>query len=277
MHAVSDPVMLPPWAWERAEVRHALLTRDIGEVFRAVQKYSGASQARIAAATGLSQARVNEVINGRREVTRLDVFERIADGLAVPDDARRILGLAPARARTDRDSANLAAFPEVARVYEDQDAARSEIATLAETATRIDVLAVRGLGLLGLNDSLLRTRLDRGTVCTLRVLLLDPDSPATATRAAEVGESVESFAAGIRMTLSRLSGQPGVTVCLYDQVPVWRVIRLDDVMFVSTFDTWEGHESAMYKIIGTARGPLHRGLARHIEALVTRAEEARTP
>ena len=59
-------------------------------------------------------------------------------------------------------------------------------------------------------------------------------------------------------------------VYLYDQMPVWRVIRLDTVMFVSTFGTWEGHESAMYRIIATPRGPLFHGLLRHIEALTLR-------
>ncbi|MFD9636794.1 helix-turn-helix domain-containing protein, partial [Streptomyces violascens] len=84
---------LPAWAWERAEVRQALRSRDVGAVFRYVQQYAGASQARIGAATDLTQARVNEIINGRREVSRLDVYERIADGLNMPDDARHLLGL----------------------------------------------------------------------------------------------------------------------------------------------------------------------------------------
>ncbi|WP_438487469.1 hypothetical protein [Streptomyces sp. S186] len=39
---------------------------------------------------------MNEIINGRREITRLDVFERVATGLNMPDDARHLLGLAPA-------------------------------------------------------------------------------------------------------------------------------------------------------------------------------------
>ncbi|MER7607908.1 helix-turn-helix domain-containing protein [Nocardioides sp. NPDC127503] len=69
----------------------------MGGVFRAMQQYAGLSQARIAAATGLSHSRVNEVINGRREITKLDVFERVADGLGIPAESRRILGLAPAR------------------------------------------------------------------------------------------------------------------------------------------------------------------------------------
>jgi len=265
----SDPVAMPSWAWERPEVREALVGRDMGGVFRAMQQYGGLSQARIAAATGLSQSRVNEVINGRREITKLDVFERVADGLGIPAESRRILGLAPARRPGQRDPADLSAYPEVVNVYRDQGFAREEIAAQLQIASNIDVLAIRGLGLLGLNDSLLRSRLAGGAEANVRIMLLDPDCEATAARALEVGESPQEFAAGIRMTMSRLEGLPGVEVYLYDQVPVWRVIRLDSVMFVSSFGTWEGHESAMYKIIATPRGPLFHGLMRHIEALTT--------
>jgi transcriptional regulator with XRE-family HTH domain len=97
MTTTLGPIELPDWAWERAEVRQALRARDMGAVFRHVQQYTGASQARIASAAGMTQARVNEIINGRREVTRLDVYERIADGLRMPDDARHLLGLAASR------------------------------------------------------------------------------------------------------------------------------------------------------------------------------------
>lgn len=263
----TDSAAMPSWAWERPEVRDALVGRDMGGVFRAMQQYAGLSQARIAAATGLSQSRVNEVINGRREITKLDVFERVADGLGIPNDSRRILGLASARTLGQRDPADLSAYPEVVNVYRDQGFAREEIAAQLQIASSIDVLAIRGLGLLGLKDSLLRSRLTGIAGANVRILLLDPDSEAAAARAAEVGESPADFAAGIRMTMSRLEGLPGVGVYLYRQVPVWRVIRLDTVMFVSTFGTWEGHESAMYKIIATPRGPLFHGLVRHIDAV----------
>ncbi|MEI7055632.1 helix-turn-helix transcriptional regulator [Nocardioides sp. CCNWLW239] len=272
----SDPVAMPSWAWDRPEVREALVARDMGGVFRAMQQYAGLSQARIAAATGLSQSRVNEVINGRREITKLDVFERIADGLEIPAECRRILGLAPARTAGQRDPSDLSAYPEVVNVYRDQGFAREEIAAQLQIASNIDVLAIRGLGLLGLNDSLLRSHLTGGAGANVRIMLLDPDCEATAVRAAEVGESPQEFAAGIRMTMSRLGGLPGVQVYLYDQMPVWRVIRLDTVMFVATFGTWEGHESAMYKIIATPRGPVFHGLVRHIEALTTPAAAIRS-
>ncbi|MEU9717588.1 helix-turn-helix transcriptional regulator [Streptomyces sp. NPDC047976] len=178
----------------------------MGAVFRYVQQYSGASQARIAEAVNMTQARVNEIINRRREVSRLDVYERIADGLNMPDDARHLLGLAAGREKHPGGAAfDLAAFPEVVRVYSAQASAQEEIQEQARVAKQLDILAVRGLGLIGLNDSMLRTHLMRQTVdFRLRVLLLDPEAPALAARAAEIGESVESLAGGVRLTEARL-------------------------------------------------------------------------
>src|SRR5213592_2910924 len=113
MATALGPIELPDWAWERAEVRQALRARDMGAVFRYAQQYAGASQSRIAAARGMRQAGVNGIINGRREVSRLDVYERIADGLRMPDDARHLLGLAASREKRSGGAAfDLAAFPE---------------------------------------------------------------------------------------------------------------------------------------------------------------------
>jgi transcriptional regulator with XRE-family HTH domain len=94
---VYQPIRLPDWAWQRAETKRLLADRDIAALFRLAQRYGNASQARIAAAVGISQGRVNEIIHGRRDVANLDVLLRIADGLHMPDDARMALGLAPMR------------------------------------------------------------------------------------------------------------------------------------------------------------------------------------
>ncbi|MEU3280739.1 helix-turn-helix domain-containing protein [Streptomyces antibioticus] len=274
------PIELPDWAWERAEVRQALRARDIGAVFRHAQQYAGASQARIATATGMTQARVNEIINGRREVSRLDVYERIADGLRMPDDARHLLGLAAGREKRHGGAAfDLAAFPEVVRVYAAQNSAAEEIQQQARAAEELDVLAVRGLGLIGLNDSLLRACLPReqgGKGLRVRVALLDPDSDALALRAAEIGESPESLSGGVRLAEARLrelADTCHVGVWRYRMLPTWRVIRTDSTMFVGAFDAgWEGHESATYKVMATPHGPLFRGFRRMFEAVIAGAE-----
>lgn len=274
-------IELPAWAWERADVRQALRARDMGTVFRYVQQYSGVSQARIAAAVDLTQGRVNEIINGRREISRLDVYERIADGLDMPDDARHLLGLAASREKRVGGAAfDLAAFPEIVRVYSSQASARDEIRQHAAVAEQLDVLAVRGLGLIGLNDSLLREfclpREQGGRGLRVRALLLDPDSPALAQRAAEIGESAESLAGGIRLAEARLRDLSGdVQVYRYRHLPTWRLIRTDATMFVGAFDAgWEGHESATYKVMETPHGPFFRGFRRMFEALLDGAERS---
>jgi len=272
------PIELPSWAWERAEVRQALRARDVGATFRHVQQYAGASQARIAAAVGMTQARVNEIINRRREVSRLDVYERIADGLNMPDDARHLLGLAASREKRSGGAAfDLAAFPEVVRVYSAQASARAEIQEQARAATELDILAVRGLGLIGLNDSMLRAHLGRPDgKLRVRVLLLDPEGPALAQRAAEIGESAESLAGGVRLAEARLrelSDVCDIEVYRYGMLPTWRIIRTDRTMFVGAFDAgWEGHESATYKVMETPHGPLYRGFRRMFEAVIDGAE-----
>ncbi|MFI5987893.1 XRE family transcriptional regulator [Streptomyces sp. NPDC051555] len=230
----------------------------------------------MAGAIGMTQARVSEIMRDRREVARLDVYERIADGLAMPDDARRLLGLAPARGlRAGGAGFDLAVYPEVVRVYETQAAARDEIQRHARTASELDVLAVRGLGLIGLNDSLLRGDLARSGV-RVRVLLLDPDAPVVEQRAAEIGEASMSLAAGIRLSgerLRELAGVCDVQVYRYAMLPTWRLIRADDVMFVSAFDAgWEGHESATYKVGSTPNGPFFRGHRRMVEAMIAGAQ-----
>ncbi|MER5220847.1 helix-turn-helix domain-containing protein [Streptomyces flaveus] len=281
MTTTFGPIELPDWAWERAEVRQALRARDMGAVLRYVQQYAGVSQARIATAAGMTQARVNEIINGRREVSRLDVYERIADGLRMPDDARHLLGLAANREkRTGGAAFDLAAFPEVVRVYATQNSAGEEIQQQAREAEELDVLAVRGLGLIGLNDSLLRACLPReqgGKGLRVRVLLLDPDSDALGQRAAEIGESAESLAGGVRLAEARLrellADGCDITAYRYRMLPTWRLIRTDSTMFVSAFDAgWEGHESATYKVMETPHGPLFRGFRRMFEALVAGAQ-----
>src|SRR3954470_25023348 len=98
--SASGPVHLPAMAWRLPDMHQALRARDVGAVLKLAQQYTGASQARLASAIGIGQGRLNELINRRREVSTLDMFERLADGLNMPDTARMLLGLAPAGART---------------------------------------------------------------------------------------------------------------------------------------------------------------------------------
>jgi transcriptional regulator with XRE-family HTH domain len=263
------PVEVPASAWRAGSVRDALCGRDVAALLRLVQGHCGVSQARLAAAVGMGQGRLNEIVNGRRGVTQFAVFERIADGLAMPDEARVLMGLAPAHAARGVFTGHA----EIARVFRDQAEANAELTVQAANAGQVDLLAVRALGLIALNDSLLRGPLSRRTEpVRVRVLLLDPESPMAAARAAEIGESLGSFTAGVRLALARLAEFADdpvvrVQVAVHGELPVWRMLRFDDVLYLSAFGlSAEGHRSGMYKFTAAANGVLHGGFLRQFDA-----------
>ncbi|WP_432931974.1 XRE family transcriptional regulator [Microbispora sp. CA-135349] len=90
-----EPIQLPEWVWDRDESRETLKNRDVAGLFNLAVKYAGTSQVRLSAATGIAQGRISQLMRGQRQVTDLEVYERIAAGLGLPDHARMLLGLAP--------------------------------------------------------------------------------------------------------------------------------------------------------------------------------------
>lgn len=91
------PIQLSAEFWQHPDVLTALDTRDIGALFRLIRQHAGASQHRIGASVGMPQPDVSRIMRigpGQHRVTALDVFTRIANGLDMPDHARRRLGLA---------------------------------------------------------------------------------------------------------------------------------------------------------------------------------------
>ncbi|MQY21406.1 helix-turn-helix transcriptional regulator [Nocardia macrotermitis] len=163
---------------------------------------------------------------------------------------------------------------EISTTYPSQHEAAREIRDLTLDADTIDVMAIRGLGILGLNDSLLRDSLP--AQAKLRVLLMDPGSDAVATRAQAIGESAESFAAGIKLSIARIkeladAGRP-VEIYTYRHVPVWRIIRIDAVLFVSAFTTnREGHTSPTHRFEPNDQGVLHHAFVSTFEQAVSNA------
>jgi hypothetical protein len=92
------PPAIPPGFWARPEVRRALAARDMGELFRLLCQWTRTSQMRIGTATGMAQGRISDIVRGKYRVKTVAVFTRIADGLDMPDQARILLGVAPAQA-----------------------------------------------------------------------------------------------------------------------------------------------------------------------------------
>ncbi|PRY01686.1 helix-turn-helix domain-containing protein [Allonocardiopsis opalescens] len=125
------PIEIPAWAWNREATRRMLRGRDIAALLRFAQQYGGASQSRIAAATGMAQGRISEIANGKKVVTLFDVIERIADGLTMPDECRMALGLAPrnppqADAASQRASRPADTISAIQRPWEDEAVQRRE-------------------------------------------------------------------------------------------------------------------------------------------------------
>src|SRR5262245_61788705 len=92
---ITDPIIVPAALWQRPDTTDALRSRDMRRLFHLLRQYAGASQTRIGIACGLTQGKVSAIMSGSHRVTTLDVFERIADGLGMPRQARLALGLAP--------------------------------------------------------------------------------------------------------------------------------------------------------------------------------------
>lgn len=88
-----DPIKIPAQIWEREETRELLKRRDVPALLKLAAQYAGASQVRIGAATGIAQSRISRYMRGLLQVTDLDVYERIATGLGLPDHARVLFGL----------------------------------------------------------------------------------------------------------------------------------------------------------------------------------------
>jgi hypothetical protein len=101
----NDLIVIPDSFWRRAEVTAALRSRRIGQFFDLVHQHTGASQTQIGMACGFTQGKVSFIVRGISQVEKLEVFERIADGLKMPDSARIIMGLAPRTPPTPRKPA----------------------------------------------------------------------------------------------------------------------------------------------------------------------------
>lgn len=164
---------------------------------------------------------------------------------------------------------------EIEAIYSSQSEAETEIKALMESARSLDVLTVRGLGILGLNDSVLRKNLfdPKSQRCRIRVLLLSPSGREAPLRAQEVGESAEAFIHGINLAIERMRelaalGRHDVEIYLYDRQPCWRIIALDETYFVSVFGaTVEGHRATMYRLDARRRSTLTVALARMFDEL----------
>jgi tetratricopeptide (TPR) repeat protein len=65
----------------------------MGALFRLLKRHAGISQMRVGTAVGISEAGISNVVRGKRHIAEKQVFERIASGLGMPNQARHMLGV----------------------------------------------------------------------------------------------------------------------------------------------------------------------------------------
>jgi len=96
---VFDPTVVPATFWRRDDVQLALARREVGRLFQTyLQEMPGCTQTQLALLTEHDRSDISNWVRGVRQgrVSDIEVLTRIADGLQMPDEARVLLGLAPA-------------------------------------------------------------------------------------------------------------------------------------------------------------------------------------
>ncbi|MQA28139.1 MAG: hypothetical protein GEU94_22435, partial [Micromonosporaceae bacterium] len=99
---VFDPAGIPASFWWRHDVQVALARREVGRLFQLyLQASPHCTQTQIALLTQHDRSDISNWVRGvrRGQVSDIEVLTRIADGLEMPDEARVLLGLAPADTR----------------------------------------------------------------------------------------------------------------------------------------------------------------------------------
>lgn len=161
----------------------------------------------------------------------------------------------------------------IVALHPNQAACAELLRHLLESASRVDILNIRGLGLLALTDSVMRSTLARRrTQLSVRILTMSPTSAFVKVRATEVGDEPESLRSGIRLGKRSIDemrrGGVDITPRSYDRQAVWRLIVIDDRMFVSGFlPSIEGHDFPALELRHTGPKSLYSLFKRYFEEL----------
>ncbi len=243
MVSVRRPLpQAPADLWDRPDMSEALARRDIGAVFKIFRQWTGATQTQIAAACEVPQSHVSEIQNGRRQVTSLEIFERIADGIGIP---RARIGLADKPGSVPEPRSGPAGGPaaevpaEMVRVYPSRTAVPGDLwrALFAEATHQVDVLVIAGLFLPdGHADFTTILRRKAASGVKIRYALGNPESPAIALRGDEEGIG-DGLAARTRITLTYLAplrDAPGIDLRLHSTTLYNSIYRFDGDMLVNT-------------------------------------------
>lgn len=244
----ASPIQLPDRFWSDMEILDSLAQRDIGQLFRLIQRASGATQTRVGIAVGLSQAQVSEIMSGGRRVSSVDVLSRIATGLQIPEPARSVLFLGDATAG-DQQHAPLQTSAEdthgsddIVAVY----AMRGLIprpkwnSIIGECRAHLWLYGMAELGY-ALDDevpTIIKDAAERG--CDIRVLLLDPAYAGAAGIDSDEGSPPGTLTTRIRSALARYGQMakacgPSMKIRVYDAMPTVSIVRCDGRLLVAPY------------------------------------------
>ena len=108
---VFDLIEIPDSLWQRADVLEALRRVTLGACSSCYIQYTGPARPAWLSPVKPPSPRSAGTCAGPRRSKNWSVFERIADGLNMPDPARIALGLAPMTLTTARPCTGPAGYP----------------------------------------------------------------------------------------------------------------------------------------------------------------------
>lgn len=247
---VFDPAGVTADFWQRPEVLIALSHRDVRRLFELyLQAFPECTQTQLALLTQHDRSEISNWVRGvrQRRVSDIEVLIRIADGLAMPDEPRAALGLAPVGVR----AANVAVGTNV--IPEKTSGLRADAmdpAQLGDSGGKVEVAVPPFIAVVERADELrpvlegfrnhVVSELSRlpATVVTTPDVERPPDrAPAGRSRYVFQGRAVPVDARHVSLSL-RLASSPSEEE---DQTVVWaRSFVLDSEHLVEAYATIPG-------------------------------------
>ncbi len=161
----------------------------------------------------------------------------------------------------------------ILNVYPNQYLCTEAVKSKLDLVKTIDILTIRGLGICGLKDSLMWQKLvERAGQIQVRILFLDPNSKYVEIRARELDENTDRYKKGILLAQDSFrelkDRRVTIEAKMYDALPIWRLMSLDQYLYVSSFlPSKEGHHSAIYEITAEEFSSLYNTFMREFEYL----------
>jgi len=261
--------------------------RHLGAVVRGVRTAQGLTLAEFGRRTGYSAAQISRYERGLAPLTDIAVLRRFADALHI---APQILGLAPdpARRRPSPDghqpgggSPRTGTGTESVKPYADRGlVTRDQWNAIIHGATR--ELWLYGMAEYGYaTDADVPVILRRATArgCQVRVLLLNPHSPASGAIDQDEGNPPGTLAARTRAALARFAVMrrqcgPGIRIRVYDGYPTVSVVRSDDAMLVTPYMRFFiGSNCPTFEFRAREAPKMFSRYTRHFESTWTNAED----